>query len=259
MNQCVKGFIVAFSMYSKIPMPRCEWDEESMPYALCFWPLVGAVIGTLIYGWGILANIIGMNSMLFAAGSLLISLLVTGGIHLDGLLDTADALSSWQTRERRLEILKDSHTGAFAIIMCVFYALTLFAVYTQVDRPTLLIIGLGFVLSRSISALAIVTLPKANKSGTVATFSNNAKSGQVKVTMVAYIVAVAIGAIIINPLLGIVMLVASIVAYACYQYTAMKHFGGTTGDLAGWFLSICELVIPLAVVLTQLIVRSRGL
>ena len=258
MNQCIKGFIVAFSMYSKIPMPKCEWDENSMSYALCFWPLVGAVIGALIYGWGIFADKVAMNSMLFAAGSLLISLLITGGIHLDGLLDTADALSSWQTRERRLEILKDSHAGAFAIITCVFYSITLFAIYTQVDMLALLIIGLGFILSRSLSALAIVTWPKANASGTVATFSNNAQRGQVKVTMVAYVVAIAIGAIWINPLLGIVMLVASGVGYFYYQYTAMKYFGGTTGDLAGWFLSICELVIPLAVVFTQLIIRSRG-
>ena len=55
--------------------------------------------------------------------AVLIPVLVTGGIHLDGLLDTADALSSWQTRERRLEILKDSHAGAFAIIVCCGYFL----------------------------------------------------------------------------------------------------------------------------------------
>ena len=45
-----------------------------------------------------------------------IPVFVTGGIHVDGLLDTSDALSSWQERTRRLEILKDSHAGAFAII-----------------------------------------------------------------------------------------------------------------------------------------------
>ncbi len=50
--------------------------------------------------------------MLRASVAVLIPVLVTGGIHLDGLLDTADALSSWQTRERRLEILKDSPRGS---------------------------------------------------------------------------------------------------------------------------------------------------
>ena len=61
------------------------------------------------------------ESGLFTVILLLISVFVTGGIHLDGLLDTADAMSSYQERERRLEILKDSHAGAFAVITCVVY------------------------------------------------------------------------------------------------------------------------------------------
>ena len=256
MKQCMRGFIVAFSMYSKIPMPRCEWDEESMSYALCFWPLVGAVIGGLVYGWGVLASKIAMNSMLFAAGALLISLLITGGIHLDGLLDTSDALSSWQTRQRRLEILKDPHTGAFAIITCVFYAIMLFAIYTQVNLKGLLVICLGFILSRALSAFAIVSLPKANKDGTVAAFSNNAKRQQVKMTMTAYVLVIVVAAMLISPLLGGIMIVVAMATYGYYLYVAMKYFDGTTGDVAGWFLSICEVTIPLAIVITQLIAGS---
>ena len=60
------------------------------------------------------------------ASFVLLPVLVTGGIHMDGFLDTTDALSSWQPREKKLEILKDSHAGAFAIIMgCSYFVLAL--------------------------------------------------------------------------------------------------------------------------------------
>lgn len=47
----IKSFFIAFSMYSKIPMPQFEWKDEDMRYALCFFPWVGAVIGVLWYLW----------------------------------------------------------------------------------------------------------------------------------------------------------------------------------------------------------------
>ena len=100
-------------MYSRIPMPRSEWTDENKSYAMCFFPWIGAVIGLLSYGvfrfskW-FDGNGGGNYSLFFVIFLILIPVFITGGIHLDGFLDTQDALSSWQTKERRLEILKDS-------------------------------------------------------------------------------------------------------------------------------------------------------
>lgn len=105
--KCLESLIVAFSMYSKIPMPQITWTKENMKNTLCYFPLIGAVIGALLWLWYWLCGIAGFGVMLQAAVAVLIQVLVTGGIHLDGFLDTSDALSSWQTAERRLEILKD--------------------------------------------------------------------------------------------------------------------------------------------------------
>ena len=87
-----------------------------MRYAMCFFPVIGAVIGGLLSLWICLTGD-STGSLFRASVAVLIPLIVTGGIHLDGLLDTADALSSYKTMEEKLEILKDSHTGAFAIIV----------------------------------------------------------------------------------------------------------------------------------------------
>jgi len=252
----VRSFIVAFSMYSKIPMPQCEWTDDSMSYAMCFWPWVGTVIGLLTYGWGKIGTLAEINSIFFTAVLLLISVMITGGIHLDGLLDTADALSSWQTRERRLEILKDSHAGAFAIITCVMYFIMLFGVYAQADLAVLAVMVPGFMLSRTLSALAIVFFPKAKKDGTAAAFSKGAETKRVGLIMIIYLLILAAGMIALHPLLGITALIAAALVFGYYHHMAMKNFGGITGDLAGWFLSICELMMPLSMVVVQIVIRS---
>lgn len=95
-----------------------------MKYALCFFPWVGLAVGAVsaVLFW--LLQQIGAGSMLRAAVLTAVPVLVTGGIHLDGYLDTMDALSSWREKQRRLEILKDPHAGAFAIIMgCLYFVL----------------------------------------------------------------------------------------------------------------------------------------
>lgn len=254
----VRSCIVAFSMYSKIPMPRCEWTKESMSYAMCFWPFVGAVIGLLTYGWGQISSLLGVHPVFAAAVLLLISVLITGGIHLDGLLDTADALSSWQPRERRLEILKDSHAGAFAVITGVMYMILLFGVYIQADLMVLAVMIPGFMLSRTLSALAIVSFPKAKKEGTAAAFSKGAKTRTVRLVMILYLLLLAAAMVVLQPLLGFTALVTAMLLFAYYHHMANKQFGGITGDLAGWFLSICELMMPLMMTAVQIVVRSMG-
>ena len=108
MKKFYHSFLIAFSMYSKIPMPQCEWNEENMAYAMCFFPWIGVAIGGVTWLWGTFGTYLGLSSAFYTVILTLIPWFLTGGIHLDGLLDTADAMSSWQERERRLEILKDS-------------------------------------------------------------------------------------------------------------------------------------------------------
>ena len=112
----IRSFITAFQMYSRIPMPRIEWRPENRRYALCFFPFVGMVMGCLFMLWDRICTRLGTGSLLFGAGAVFLTVLVTGGIHLDGFCDTCDARASWGDKARKLEILSDSHIGAFAAI-----------------------------------------------------------------------------------------------------------------------------------------------
>lgn len=98
------GIIIAFSMYSKIPMPKIEWSKERMEYVMCFFPLVGVVLAVLTWASGILWFSLRPGDLLRAVVGACLPILVTGGIHLDGFLDVVDARASWQTPERRREI-----------------------------------------------------------------------------------------------------------------------------------------------------------
>lgn len=253
MKKLYNSFLIAFSMYSKIPMPQCEWTEENMAYAMCFFPWVGAVIGGVTWVFGTYGLKLGITPAFYAVILVLIPWLITGGIHLDGLLDTADAMSSWQERERRLEILKDSHAGAFAIITCSVYFLFYYGVYSQATLRVFPIIGLGFILSRTLSGLAILVFPKAKKTGSVSAMARGARERQVVIVLAVYLVLIFAGMMAIDWKLGLVCYGMALLTFWGYYRKAMKYFGGTTGDLAGCFLSLCELFCACAVVVAVLI------
>ncbi|MEE0419637.1 MAG: adenosylcobinamide-GDP ribazoletransferase [Lachnospiraceae bacterium] len=248
----VRSFFIAFSMYSKIPMPRTEWTKESMKYSMCFFPLIGAVIGGLVVLWNSLSVFLGAGTLFHSVILVLLPVLVTGGIHLDGLLDTADALSSYKPMEEKLEILKDSHAGAFAIIVGICYFLLSLGIWSEAGSKAATVLAVGFVLSRALSGLAIVRFKLAKNTGLAATFSDMAVKGRVRFVMYLYILACAAAMLALDPVLGIAGLVGALGTFMYYRYMAYKKFGGITGDLAGFFLQVCELVMAVFVVLTQM-------
>ena len=167
MKKWVSGFCAAFSMYSTVPMPQVPWHADTMRYLFCFFPWVGLLIGGLCLGWAWLCRAWHAGEMLFAGGMTLLPLIVSGGIHLDGMVDTADALYSRRETEKKLEILKDPHVGAFGVIVCGGYLLASFALWGQLHTSPRLLVPCcaGFFLSRCCSAMAVVSFPAAKNSG----------------------------------------------------------------------------------------------
>ena len=117
------SLLIALSMYSRIPVPVIKWSRERMGYVMCWFPIVGILIGIFLIIWIKVAEILKFGPEITGIVGVILPILITGGIHMDGFLDTWDALSSWGERERKLEILKDSHVGAFGVIACAVYLL----------------------------------------------------------------------------------------------------------------------------------------
>lgn len=242
-------------------MPRSEWTDENKSYAMCFFPWIGVVIGLLSYWMFRFSKWFGIHrggnhSLFFTILLILIPVFVTGGIHLDGFLDTQDALSSWQTKERRLEILKDSHAGAFAIISCTVYFLIYIGVYSCLSVRSMEVIAYSFVLSRTLSGLSVVTFPQARKKGMAADFSESASTKITRIVLVVYLIILCFMISLTGGICGVGCVIAAEVVFGYYYRMAMKNFGGVTGDLCGYFLQVCELVMALAVVVTDIAVKS---
>ena len=95
-----------------------------------------------------------------------IPLLITGGFHVDGFMDTMDAVHSYQPKEKKLEILKDSHIGAFAVIMLAAYGMVYLAALSEIENRELeKIMCSGFFLSRCLCGISAVSFPLAKKEG----------------------------------------------------------------------------------------------
>lgn len=249
MGRLWNSFKIAFAMYSKIPMPKADWEKENMRYMMCFFPLVGIVIGAGIVLWGYAAAWLEAGTLLRTVGYVLVPVLITGGIHLDGLLDTADALSSYQSRERKLEILKDSHTGAFAVITACCYFIVAMGIWSELDESQVRLLAGGFVLSRAFSGLAVATFPGAKSSGTVAMFADAAQKRIVEISMYFLMVLSAGYMCFLEVKLGAAAALGAWLTFVYYHWMSRKQFGGITGDLAGFFLQLCELVMAAAVYL----------
>lgn len=255
--RAIRSCVIAFSMYSSIPVPTLRWEKRDMEYVFCFFPLIGVACALLTLLWLALSRFLSLGGLLTAAGCTLLPALVTGGIHIDGFCDTTDALASRQSRERKLEILKDSNVGAFAVIGCICYFLLYFALWYQAlsDGLSVLIPGAVFILSRALSGLAAVTRKNARGSGLLAAFTDAVTGRAVKIVIAAWLALCAALLLWLDVVIGLAVLAAAGLVYAYYYLMSERSFGGITGDLAGWFLSVCELACLFAAVLAGRVVR----
>lgn len=244
-----ESIIIAFSMYSKIPMPKVEWNEKNMKYAMCFFPAIGIILGVSIQVIGTLLIKSTWNILFFSVIMTLIPIVITGGIHMDGFLDTMDALSSWGDKEKKLEILKDSNSGAFAIIGMGCYLMCSLALWSEAEQKVLPFVACGYVLSRSLSGYSVVTFQAARNSGLAKTFQDTAQKQYVKVTMYVWMILSGSCMLVYNLKVGAIALIIVLIFFLYYKHLCKKQFGGITGDLAGYFLQICELILLAAAVL----------
>lgn len=244
---------LAFAMFSAIPVKNADWSEQSMRYMLCAFPLVGAVMIPLLAGWFWLCGALGFGTLLFAAGVTLLPVAVTGGIHLDGFADTVDALASHASAEKKREILKDPHAGAFAVIGIGSYLLCYFALASELAttlRATLLV-GLTHVLSRVISGLCALLLAGSGAGGSLETFRESASKKRAVAALAAGGVLTAAFMVYLDPWPAATACAAAFICAELLRRTAKKEFGGMSGDLSGWFLQSAELAMLAAIVFTQ--------
>jgi len=178
LDMVVKGLTAcaaAFQFLTRLPVPvKLDYNEALFRRSVIFYPLVGAVLGLLLGLAGMLlqgclpsAGWTGLGSGVTAALLLLLWVGLTGALHLDGLMDTADGVLSHRPREQMLEIMKDSRVGAMGVVACVLLLLlkwTLLQQWLTLPNYSLLyLLPLALVWSRWFMVIAIACWPYARQ------------------------------------------------------------------------------------------------
>ena len=118
----MKGLILLFKFMTRLPIPaNPEFDSKELGKSMKFFPVVGIVIGFILYGVYLIGAKFILSSYLLATIVVLAEVILTGGLHLDGLADTFDGIFSYRSKQKMLEIMKDSRLGTNGGIALVLY------------------------------------------------------------------------------------------------------------------------------------------
>jgi len=233
---------LAMMLLSRVPMGHLSDPVPSLAAACWAFPLTGLVIGAM--GWAVLqlALLVGLTALPAAGLALVTLVLVTGGLHHDGLADLADGLGGGCDRDQRLDIMKDSRIGSFgalALLLCVLLAVA--SLGAAAETLTLA----GFLLVAVTSRLAmlgvLMILPPAQ--GTGLGHDAAKRSGA---AWVPGVLVVSLLALVVGPLSGGVLLAVAVAAGAV-ALIAYRRIGGQTGDVLGAVQVISECAGWLAV------------
>lgn len=248
-----KAFAACFSTYSRIPMPVIDLDSDDMKYAMIFFPFIGAFIGILEYLLYFICINKDLPKLFFSLISLAIPIMVTGGIHLDGFMDTMDAFSSYGDREKKLNIMKDPNTGAFAVIKVSLYFIVFVAFAMLVNEKGLLLFSMSFIISRVMSGVSVSTIKSAKSNGMLHSLKEK-NSEKVVLFVLTIMGIISAGVLIINNILsGCVAVISMILFYFFYRNKCLKELDGITGDTSGFYLCMSELILVIIAGVVSLI------
>ena len=237
MKTYFRAFAMCRSMFCAIPFPGNIWDEKARDKMLLFLPMVGLEIGLIWTGLAWLCNVMHLPLPVKGLVLAVYPYLVTGFIHLDGFMDVTDAVKSYRSLERRREILKDSHVGAFAVIGIVLLLLAQFAFMTSAkETANCWILTFVPAVSRCCSALAVTVL----KPMTTSQYADQKKPKSHIILLTAMTAIFVAAGFLCCGRHGFV-LAGCLAGYGAALRKAYRSLEGMNGDISGYALSIAEL------------------
>jgi adenosylcobinamide-GDP ribazoletransferase len=236
---------VAFCLifFTRLPLPHIDLKDAKLAASIWAAPVVGlivAIIGALVYA---MATLLGLPPAPSAALAVAATLLVTGCLHEDGLSDTADGFGGGTTRERKLEIMRDSRIGTYGACALFFSILLRWSALSSIADPAEVASALigAHVASRAVIPAFMRFLPAARLDGLSANagpISANASNGALALGLISLFVLGLPGMFASVLCLGLV--------FVLFRGLCLRQIGGHTGDTAGAMQQIGEITLLLA-------------
>ncbi|MFJ9243098.1 adenosylcobinamide-GDP ribazoletransferase [Streptomyces sp. NPDC101776] len=231
----------AFGTLTVLPVRVTRWDRESARAGMMAAPIVGMVVGTCSAGLGLSLLFLGAGPLLAAVATVAAPAVLTRGLHLDGLADTADGLGSGKPAEDALRIMKQSDIGPFGVLALVFVLLAQVAALTQLYGDSW---GRGAAAAIVSAVAARLALTWAARAGVPAARPEGLGAAVAGVVPVGGAVAMTVSYLVISAALGpffggqgrvravVAVVVALVVAEVLLRH-CRRRFGGVTGDVFG--------------------------
>lgn len=241
----MKGLMILFQFMTRLPVPgKPEYDADEMGKSFKFFPIIGIVIGVILYAvyMGLSMHI--ENLYAVALLVVLLEVVLTGGLHLDGLADTFDGIFSYRSKHRMLEIMRDSRLGTNGALALIIYFLLKVFLLVEIGFGALLIIPVIGRLNAVVNAaVAPYARPTGMGKGIVKNTTVAGAGVAAVITLIATYAATTIETVAIGSISawGIVILVT--VALGVYFAKLMERkIGGITGDTLGAVVELSEIV-----------------
>jgi adenosylcobinamide-GDP ribazoletransferase len=240
----IRSCVTAIRTLTILPVPGKETDK--FPSSLPLFPVAGCIIAAFAYivfrGTSLIPDIPFLSGIIITVSLLIL----TGALHLDGIADVADGLGGGKTKEKVLEIFKDSRLGTFGVTALVIDVLIKTVMYSwYCDNHKFLIIGLSLIWSRMFQAVALTFVPSATPhKGIAASFSGGHYKVQVTVSFLLLTIICLL--LFDKPAIVILLLAFPVVMLLFFIYICMKKIGGLTGDCIGAINEISEVAILFA-------------
>lgn len=232
----IDGLTLALQFLTRIPIKKMvDFNRENLATSICFFPLVGLVVGGLggLFYY-LFAHINPSLGSFFAVFSMIV---ITGGLHLDGLSDTCDGFLSYRDRERTLEIMTDSRIGAFGVIAIVLDILLKYILLSSLEGKVALLLGLAGGNSRLLVAYLMATKEAAKGEGIGYEFYKSQPKKYALIGGLVYLILI----LLIRPIYLIPLLISFLVGQVISRIS-YKKISGLSGDVYGAIIEIGEIV-----------------
>lgn len=235
----IKRFLIALQFLTILPVKVKDIRDDDYRDSLPYFPAAGLIIGLLLV---VAAKITSaMPNMFTAAAILTVSVLITGGLHLDGFADTCDAFYGVRTRKERLDIMRDSRIGAMGAMGITLLLLWKFVLIVSIAPAFLwraLIMTTTF--SRWAQVLACAISKYAREEGKGGFFIGRAT---IRDTIAGGLFTLSLFLIFAGITRGVIIYLTSTVFAALFTLYANKKIGGMTGDTVGAVSEIAEVLV----------------
>lgn len=249
----MSSFLLAVQFLTTLPLKLKNFNENKAAWALIYFPVVGLLLGSILVGLDKLLLASGFSSLAENIILVVALIIITGGIHLDGLSDTTDAFLSGKKKEEMLAIMRDPHIGVMGVLSLISIILLKVGLLSSFNislKPAVLI--LMCILSRWSAVWQIYLFPYARQEGKAKLFTQGIN---LRIFLTSAVITIICVALTLRAAGLVILLIISCLTYLAGKFVCRK-IGGITGDTLGAVIESMEVITLLTVCIGQGVING---